>query len=207
MTDPSFIPEEDRELLVVYPTFEQASRARDAVIEAGIPESEVHLDRASDMVVALRAQMHSELMGGLVVHHAGVIHPKEGGLGALLFSLMGVAIGAMAAFPLALIPVGSTTYLGRLAAFALVGAAFGATLGLLVGSASSAQRRDSALAAGGTLLRVERDSTDLRRALANLDPVRIEEVAHDDQPIDTLNTSGGDDHPHHHLRRHHHSDS
>ena len=34
MTDPSFIPEGDRELLAVYPTFEEASRARTEVIDA-----------------------------------------------------------------------------------------------------------------------------------------------------------------------------
>jgi hypothetical protein len=190
MTDPSFTSEADRDLLVVLPSREDAEQAAQALLRAGIPAGDVRVDAEPDRIASLRAEMHEELCEAYVVPNAAVAYPKEAARGLVLGDLIGVGIGILAAFPLALIPIGDTTYPVRLLIFALVGVAFGLTIGLIAGPAVTSMRPDLPPAIErGTLLRVAHDSQELRRLLADLHPIRMDEIRRsDDLPIATVTT-------------------
>jgi hypothetical protein len=193
MTDPSFIPEADRELLVVYRSREQADAGRDALRRAGVPDGEIHIDREPDRVASLRAEMHEELTEAWVVPNAAVIYTKESARGLLTGSVIGIGIGLVLA-AVAAIPDYAATYPTRFVVCALVAVAFGATIGMVAGAGTASKRPGQLPAAErGTLLRVERDTPEIRRLLAELHPIRMDELAHDDLPIATVVTEGADD--------------
>lgn len=212
MTDPSFIPERERELLVVYPDRQRAQAAATALLDAGIPQEQVHVDEEPDTIASLRAEMHDELTKAWVVPNAAVVYPAGSAWGLSIVAMIGATIGLLAAFPLALIDVGST-YWVRWIVWAVVGMGFGLAVAFVVGPAGGAPRPgELPPAARGTLLRVEQDSAELRRLLAQLDPIRMDEVSHEGEPIDAVgleraetpaetardlqaNTQGDDYHP------------
>jgi len=190
MTDPTFNPASDRELLVVYPDRERAVAAQRALIGAGVADREIHLDDEPDTIVSLRAEMHEELSRAWIVPNAGVAYPKEAARGLVVMSAIGVAVGVLAAFPLALIDFGST-YWVRWVVFAAVGVGFGLAVALVVGPALGSPRPGELSAAvRGTLLRVGRDTRELRELLIAEEPVRLDVVTHDGDPIDTVMTEG-----------------
>lgn len=193
MTDPSFTSEADRDLLVVLPTREDAEEAARQLLRAGVSAEDVQVDQEPDRIASLRAEMHEELTQAWVVPNAAVVYTKEAARGLVLGVGAGVLIGVLAAFPLALMPIGDTTYLLRLLIFVVVGIAMGSTIGLVAGPASTATRPGQAPAAErGTLLRVRHDSAELRRLLAELHPIRMDEIRRsDDQPIETVVTEEG----------------
>jgi hypothetical protein len=190
MTDPHFTEEVDRDLLVVLPTREEAEEAARRLQEAGIPAEEILVARDEDRVTSMRAEMHEELTESYTVPNAGVVYTKEATRGLVFAEVVGVAVGLVAALPLALIPIGDTTYPGRLLIFAIVGAAFGATIGLVAGPGLTSIRPDLPPAVErGTLLRVRHDTEDVRRLLAGMHPIRIDEIRRaDDLPIETVAT-------------------
>ena len=192
MTDPSFTPEAERELLVVYPTRDRAEEAVRALRDAGIADADIRVDAEPDHIASLRAEMHEEMTRAWVVPNAAVAYTKESARGLVLATLVGSAVGLLAA-PLLAIPDFGTTYLNRLIIFAIVGIAFGATVGLVAGPGLGSRRPDEPAAAErGTLLRVSHDSPELRRILGDLHPIRMDEVGHDDQPIAAVATEGED---------------
>jgi len=194
MSDPTFTPEADRELLVVYPDLSHAEAARDALIEAGVPPGEVHVGEEPDTIVSLRAQMREELARPWIVPHAGVTHPRERSVAIVAGA--GTALAVLLAFPIALVDFGSTTYWTRWFVVAVVGALFACTVGLFAGAAAAPLGRGEAPdATKGTLLRVGRDSAGLRRVLVDLGPIRVDEVTHDGDPITMVMHS--DDRPQH----------
>lgn len=186
MTDPTFIPEHDRELLVVYPDREHARAAATALLDAGVPREHVHLDEEPDAVASLRAEMHDELTKAWVVPNAGVVYPAGSARGLAMVAVIGAAIGLLAAFPLALIDWGST-YWVRWLIWAVVGVGFGLAVAFVVGPAGGAPRPgELPPAARGIMLRVEEDSPELRHLLAGLEPIRMDEITHDGDPIDAV---------------------
>jgi hypothetical protein len=193
MTDPSFTDEADRDLLVVLPTREDAEEAARRLLDAGIAADDVLVGRETDRMASLRAEMHGELSDAWIVPNAGVAYTKEAGRGLVLGSVVGVAVGVVAAFALALIPIGDTTYGARLVVFLLVGIAFGFTIGLVAGPSLGSVRPGQAPAVErGTLLRVRHDSAALRRLLAELHPIRMDEIRRvDDLPLAAVATEEG----------------
>lgn len=190
MSDPALTPEADRELLVVYPDRGAAEAARRALLEVGVREDAIHLDEEPDVVASLRSEMREELSRAWVVPNAGVVYPKEAARGLLGVSALAGGIGLLAAVPLALIDFGSTYWI-RLAIWAAVGLAFGFAIGMVVGPATAAPRPNEPPAARrGVLLRVEQDSPQLRSLLATDDVVRMDEITHAGDPVDTVTTEG-----------------
>jgi hypothetical protein len=185
MTDPSFTDEADRDLLVVLPTREEAEEAARRLLAAGIPADEVLVDREADRMTSLRAEMHGELAEHLVGAHTAESSLHVPGWGLAIGSLIGVAVGVAAAFAFALIDVGDTSYWGRFTVYLLVGVAFGVAIGFVGGPAASSVRPDRAPAIErGTLLRVRHDSASLRHLLAELHPIRMDEIRRaDDVPV------------------------
>jgi hypothetical protein len=186
VTEPERTPPSDRELLVVYADQATADAARDALRERGVPDHAIHVGEEPDVVAGLRAEMHEELSRAWVVPNAGVVYPEEAGRGLVLLSAVGAAVGLLAAFPLALIDLGST-YWVRWVVWAVVGVAFGLAVALVAGPATAAPRPGvPPAAARGVLLRVEDDTAELRHLLADLEAVRIDEVTHDGDPVGTI---------------------
>ncbi|MDP1819867.1 MAG: hypothetical protein Q8K58_08270 [Acidimicrobiales bacterium] len=193
MTDPTFIPEAERELLVVLPDQAAADAARDALLRAGVAEHEIHVGAETDTVAALRAEMHEEFSRSWFVPNAAVVYTKESARGLSILSFVGAGIGIVAAFFFALIDFGWSYWIQFLV-FALVGITFGFTIGMVAGPALGAQRPTQAPAGvRGTMLRVSRDTPELRKLLADLDPIRLDEVSQAGHPIATIATEGDDD--------------
>lgn len=186
MTDPSFIPVHDRELLAVFPDAEHAYDARGALIAAGVPETSIRIDDADDTVSALRAEQHDELSRAWVVPNAGVVYPGSSARGLAGVSAVAAVVAVPVALLLALIDFGPS-YWVRALILVVVGLAFAFTLGIVIGPPAGAPAPAEAPdAARGTTLRVAGDTEQLRHLLAAHDPVRVAEVTHDGAPIDTV---------------------
>jgi hypothetical protein len=181
MSDPTFIPEADRELLVVYPDPAHAEAARAALVDAGIAPEDIHVGDETDTIASLRGEMREELSRPWIVPRSGVTHPAE--RSAVMMAGLGMAIAVLAAFPIALVDFGAT-YWTRWFVVAVVAGLFASTIGMFAGPARLPQSgNEGSAATRGTLLRVNHDSAGLRRVLAELDPIRIDEVTHDGDPI------------------------
>jgi hypothetical protein len=179
-----------RELLVVYPTQERAEAAKARVLELGVEPTSVRVDAETDEIASLRAEMHEELTQAWIVPTAAFIATKEGAKGMGLIGAVAILISLAIAVPLAFIDFGSTLGV-RLIVFSAVAVALGATIGFVAGAGAAAKRPGERMAAHrGTVLRVEGDTPELRRALLDLEPIRVDEVAHDDTPLDTIMTEG-----------------
>lgn len=186
MTDPSFTPESERELLAVFPDLVHAEDASRDLRAAGIGDAEVRLDDDLDAVSSLRAEMHDELTRAWVVPNAGVVYPAGAARGLVIGAAVAVVLSLVAALPLALIDLGST-YWVRWLVFATVIAAFGLTVALVVGPAGGAPRPgELPTAARGVVLHVSRDTVAAREALLRNDPLRVDEVSREGNPIATL---------------------
>lgn len=179
-----------RELLVVYPTLKRAETARARVLELGVDPLSVRVDEETDEIASLRAEMHEELTQAWIVPTAAFIAPKEGVKGMGFIGAVAILVSLLIAIPLAFIDFGATLGV-RLLVFSAVAVALGGTIGFVAGAAAAAKRPGERMAAHrGTVVRVGRDTPELRRALLDLEPIRVDEVAHDDTPIDTVVTEG-----------------
>lgn len=186
MTDPSFIPVHDRELLAVFPDAEHARDARRALVAAGVAEASIRLDDASDTVSALRAEQHDELTRAWVVPNAAVVYPGSSARGLAGISVVAAAVAVPAALLLALIDFGPGYWI-RALILVVVGLALAFTLGIVIGPPAGAPApAEAPEAAQGTTLRVAGDTEHLRHLLAAHDPIRVAEVTHDGAPIDTV---------------------
>jgi hypothetical protein len=193
MTDPTFIPESERQLLAVFDDAQTAGRAKTAVLEAGVPAERVHVGEPLDVISGLRAEMLEELTRSAFQPQAAAIYPKESGRGVVLVGAIGSLVGALVGAGLATIDFGSTFGV-RLLVFVLVGITFGATIGIVAGAALGAPRPSvDPAAVRGTTVRVEADDARLRELLAGFHPIRMDELAADGGPIDTVVTEGRDD--------------
>jgi hypothetical protein len=188
MVDPAYIPEDERELVVVYDSPQLASHARQRLLRMGVPDDEVTIGEETDEIASLRAEMHDELTNAWVVPNAAFVAPKEGIKGLWLVGGLASLFGVALAAPLAFIDFGSTFGV-RLLVFVVLGLAAGATVGLVAGPSLGAKRPGELMAAHrGTVLRVQEDNPDIRAALTSLEPIRLDEVASDDTPLDTVVT-------------------
>jgi hypothetical protein len=186
VTDPPFTPDPERELLAVFPDPQRAQAARTALLDSGLSDSDVRIDEDLDAVVSLRAEMHDEMRRAWVVPNAGVAYPAEAARGLAMVSVVAVAVGIAAAFPLALLDVGATYWL-RWVVFAVVGAAFGLAVSLVIGPAGGAPRPgEQPAAARGTVLHVDRDTPVVRDVLLGHDPIRIDEISRRGDPLDVV---------------------
>jgi hypothetical protein len=193
VTDPSFTSAAERDLVVVAHDRDEAETARRALVAAGVPDEEILVDRPEDRAASLRGEMHEELAHSWFGAQAGFLYTKESARGLVAGGAIGGAIGIVLAFPLALIPIGDMAYGGRLVAALVLGLAFGFAIGMVAGpSVTSLRPNQPPAVERGTLLRVRRDTPEVRALLARLHPIRVDEVRRwDDLPIDTPYTEEG----------------
>jgi hypothetical protein len=183
-----YTPESDRELVVVYPTEEQARAAAQRVVELGVPAVGVRVGAETDEIVALRAEMREELSEAWIVPAAGFAATKEGMKGTLYLGAIATLIALVVAVPLAFIDYGATLGV-RLVVHVVIALFFGGLVGFIAGGASNAKPPNELMAAQrGTVVRVDQDTPAVREALAALEPIRLDEVGHDDTPLATVVT-------------------
>ena len=188
MSDPVFTSPQDQELLAVYPTRERAEQARERLLRLGVRPESVRLDAESDEVLSLRAEMHEELTQAWIVPTAAFVATKEGAKGMGMVGAIAIVIALAIAIPLAFVDFGSTLGV-RLIVFSLVAVALGGTIGFVAGAGMGSKRPAEPMAAHrGVVLRVDQDTQELRDALADEEPIRVDEVTHDDVPLDTILT-------------------
>lgn len=180
----------DRSLVGVYETEAAAQQAAEMARKAGASEGDVHLGGTEDEVVSLQAEMQEEMDQSWVSPQAGFAYTKESAKGlALLMPLLAVA-GAVLAAPLAFISIGDLEFWLRLVIVTLVGATAGATVALIAGPALGAKSPSVPMAAHrGVVLRVDDDSPDVSRSMADAQPIRLDEVrSSDDTRVATVTT-------------------
>jgi hypothetical protein len=189
VTDQSFLPEQERELVVVYPDRDAAMAARQRLVDLGVGERQIDVDQESDEVASLRAEMRQELTDAWVVPNAAFIATKEGMKGMLGVGALAALIGALVGIPFAFIDFGGT-FLFRLLLFMGLGVVAGATIGFVAGPGVAAKRPGELMAAHrGTVVRVHEDTAEIRSALlAGGDPLRMDEVDAESVPVETLLT-------------------
>lgn len=186
MTDPTFTPVPERELLAVFPDVERARHARDALLDAGVPEASIRVEEAEDAVTALRAEQHDELSRAWVIPNAAVVYPGTSARAMNLVGAVGGGIAVVVGLLLALIDFGPP-YWVRAVILVGVGIALAFTVAIVAGPPSAAERpAELPDAADGVTLRVAADSEELRRLLAHHEPIRLTEVTADGTPIGTL---------------------
>jgi hypothetical protein len=104
-----------------------------------------------------------------------------------MVTVAAAAVGAVVAAPFAFIDFG-LSFAGRLVLLVLVGLAFGAAVGLVIGPALASKRPDEPMAAQrGVVVHVHGDSEQIRSVLADLQPVRLDEVK-DEVPSGAITT-------------------
>lgn len=189
MTDQSFLPEQERELVVVYPDRDAAVAARQRLVDLGVGEHDIDVDQESDEVASLRAEMRQELTDAWIVPSAAFIATKESMKGMLAIGTGAAIIGALLGIPFAFIDFGGSFWF-RVFLFMLLGALAGATVGFVAGAGVSAKRPGELMAAHrGTVLRVHQDTAEIRSALVSAgDPLRMDEVDAESVPVETLLT-------------------
>jgi hypothetical protein len=186
VTDPTFTPVPERELLAVYPDAEHAHDARGALVAAGVPESAIRVGGEVDTVAALRAEQHDELSRAWVVPNAAAVYPGTSVRAMNIIGVVGAAVAIPLGLLLALYDFGPSYWL-RAVILVGVGLALAFTIAIVAGPPSAAERpAEVPDAAGGVTLRVAADSDELREVLVRHEPVRLVEVTSDGTPIDTL---------------------
>ncbi len=185
MTD---LPHRDHELLAVFRDPEHARQAQRHLQAAGVPHGIIDLDKEGDRLTSLRAEMREELAEGWLMPHLGVAMTKEGARGFVVVTLLCSLIGVIIAAPFAFIDFG-LSFWGRLILLVLIGLAFGATLGIIIGPALASRRPDEPAAAeSGAVMHVADDTPEIRAILKNFDPIRIDEIARGTLPRGTVTT-------------------
>jgi hypothetical protein len=185
-----YTPETERELLVVYPTEQQARAAGRRLEEAGVSAGSIRIGAESDRVAALRAEMREELTQAWIVPTAGVAATKESAKGTLYLGTIVTVVALAILVPLAFVDYGSTLAV-RLITHVVIALICGGLVGFILGGARNAKPPNEMSAAQrGTVLRVARDTPAIRRVLAELEPIRLDEVGADGTPLDTVVTEG-----------------
>jgi hypothetical protein len=164
------------ELVAVFRSQGEADEAARRLHAIGVDDAEVSVGDPRDEITSLKAEMREELTEGWILPQAGMALTKEGAKGMSMVTVAAAAVGAVVAAPFAFIDFG-LSFAGRLVLLVLVGLAFGAAVGLVIGPALASKRPDEPMAAQrGVVVHVHGDSERIRSVLADLQPVRLDEV-------------------------------
>ena len=183
-----------RELVGVFADRAQAESVADRLRAAGVPDEQISIDEGADREASLRGEMREELERSLVSPQAGVVLTKRAVKGILATSPVTIVVGVLIALPFAFMSWGSLPLVGRIVAAVLVGAAAGATVGFVVGGGEAEKGAPSAMAAEqGVTLRVADARPEVKRALTEADPIRVDVVDPDGAPLGPLTSKQDDD--------------
>lgn len=171
---------EGQRLVAVYEDEARARAAVHAATDVGTPATDVRLGDQRDRLASIAGEMRDETV------HVGGPFTEEMGEGSILGIAVAGLIGLVVALPFAAIGMGGLELWARLLIVAIVGAAVGGVVGWIVGGAFAAKRPDEPLAAEAGVTVATPLTEQLREVLLATDPVRLDVVASDGQPITTL---------------------
>jgi hypothetical protein len=179
-------------LIAVYRDEETARRAADAARAAGAADVAIGAER--DRIAALAGEMRAEGEEAWAGPSVG-IYTKEMAKSVPTWTVVATVIAAIVAFPLGFIPMGGLPLAGRIAIAAFAGAVCGGTIGFLVGGGFHDVRRKSRqplAAEQGVVVGATDHDRRAIEALAGLDPVRLDVLASDGVPEETVMTERHD---------------
>lgn len=179
---------DDREDVVgVFPDRARADSAAQKARELGVSDEDVHVERREDGVASLRGEMRDELDRGWFSPQGGFVLTKRMMKGILAVSPFTIAAGVLLALPFAFISWGSLPLWGRILLTSIVGATAGGTVGFIVGGGEAEKGAAAPLAAEhGVTVHVADASPEVRRALVEEEPVRLDAVTPDGTPLGTI---------------------
>lgn len=151
-----------RQILAVYRDPEAATAGADAAESAGA--TLVRVNREADDVLALQAEMRSEMDSSMSLPASVGPLPKESARGLAMAVPIGFVIGALVALPIGFIEFGLPVA-QRLVIAAVVGGFFGAASGLVIGGGAGARGPAAPLAAEEGITVVAVASEDKVRAV------------------------------------------
>jgi hypothetical protein len=172
-----------QELVGVFSSQERADAAARRVRDLGVPEELIHMNGHADKEAALRGEMRDELERSWFSPQAGFLLTKRAVKGMLVVSPVAIALGILIALPFAFLPWGPLPLWGRLLAVVLLGSAFGATVGFIVGGEAEKGAGAPLAAERGPALRVGDTRPEVREALVAEEPVRVDVVTAAGSPV------------------------
>jgi hypothetical protein len=189
---------DERRLVAVYDTENQARDAVRALERSGIDIAQVRLADDRDHLSAVEGEMRSETVHA--VAGPGNVGPftKEMAGGSLLGIVIGGIVGFLLALPVAVLGVVDQSVMVGGVLVEVVGIVVGATAGWIIAAAFAARRPDEPLAAEqGTTLAVPL-SQQAEQTLAATNARRVDLVEPDGHPVSVV--SERDDGEHHLVR-------
>jgi hypothetical protein len=176
------------ELLVVFAGRDQADAAERRLEDAGVPRRVIDVDREQDALLSLHAEMREELAESWMLPHAGVAMTKEGARGFVGITALCCVIAVVVAVPFAFIDFGMTFW-ARLLVLGLIALACGGVIGLILGPALATKRPDEPAAADrGVVMHIRADTPAVRQILAEVRPIRVDEITGGVIPRGTVQT-------------------
>jgi hypothetical protein len=180
-----------RALLAVFPTAAVASEVGHRLESTGVPPSAIRIGSPHDVRTCLEAEVHEEASQTFNVPQAGVIHPRAGArAGAALGPPLMAVGGVLGALVGAISPSDAWPLWLKVLAGLVIGAGMGASVAVVVVPAMSVRTPlDRSVADTGVTLRVADGSDATMQALLAEHPLRLDRLAEDDVPIDTIPTA------------------
>ncbi|MEY2398867.1 MAG: hypothetical protein QOJ00_2041 [Actinomycetota bacterium] len=191
MAKVDFQPERPHELLGVYRDAETAQRVLDLVQEKlHVPQGRIGAQ--ADEVDALRAEMAEQMEHTVLAPQAGLILTKETTKGAALIGPLAIVIGMAVMLPLVFFFAQDVNVKTRLAAGLGVGAFLGGTVALVLISLGAKRPNAKLAAERGVTVRVPVDTPDVRAAMIDAKPIRLDVIDDGGRPLETLTTEEED---------------
>jgi hypothetical protein len=165
-------------LIAVFPRGEEQA-VRRHLDRAGIPPQAIRVDDPDDARLALHAEQVEEVDRAAFAPQAGVLLTKEAAKTTTVAVPVGALIGALVLLPLSFIPMGELAWWARALWLMAIGAAGGATVAFISGSAMAAKDPlEPSLLERGVVVVVPA-SEQARTALLQLEPIRLDQISLD----------------------------
>jgi hypothetical protein len=179
-----------RALLAVLPDREAAEAAASRLAAAGVDPAAVRIDAPRDEVTSLEAEQREEVTQSFNSPTVGVAYPKETVKAGLVLLPPITAIGAIVGALVTLaIDLDGWPLWGKALVGAVVGGVMTSTIAAIVVPAMSVKNpHDPSVAEVGVTLRVEDTSPAAFDALVAAQPLRLDRLGPDDNPLDTVMT-------------------
>ncbi len=139
-----------------------------------------------DHVASLIAEMRAE------PQHASATRGFRPAKETIKGMAFGAGAGLLVALPFAAIPFGEFVMWMRMLTVAVIGAVVGSILGAMAGAAFAAKRPDEQLAAERGVTLAAPATPVIQLALLESEPLRLDLIAADGQPLRTIATRDGD---------------
>jgi hypothetical protein len=178
-------------LIGVYENAETAEAVATAIRTTHTADDDVVVDDAVGAELARSAEMDAEVADSWGSPGLGAFVTADQMRGAVLFTIIGGAIGLIPGVVIGLAFFGnSDDVIARVLVGALVGILFGSTVGGLIGGGMAMQSTDRPLAyEAGVPVRVDNATDDVAELMSQFKPLRLDRFE-DGQRVETIATAG-----------------